>query len=176
MLTEQQRKWIDHLRNDDKIVIKPYDETAPQKFEAVKAKIQNYLSENVDVRHCGATSLGISGQDEIDVYIPVSPDKFNSLIPSLTNLFGEPRSNYPLERVRFVTIERDKHVDVFLINEESDGWLNSVRFETYLKTHPNALDAYRKLKEEGKGLSTREYYRRKIEFINGILELAPKNE
>lgn len=38
MLTEQQRKWIDHLRDDDKIVIKPYDPTAPQKFEAVKKK------------------------------------------------------------------------------------------------------------------------------------------
>ena len=116
--------------------------------------------------------MGISGQDEIDVYIPVAPSKFNKLIPSLTQLFGEPRSHYPLERARFVTIENGKHVDVFLINKDSDGWLNGLKFEKYLKSHPKALEAYRKLKESGNGLSTREYYRRKIEFINQILDLT----
>jgi len=172
MITPQQQKWIDHLNDKDRIVIKPYDSTTPEKFEAVKTKIQNSLGESIDVRHCGATSLGISGQDEIDVYIPVAPSKFNKLIPSLTQLFGEPRSHYPLERARFVTIENGKHVDVFLINKDSDGWLNGLKFEKYLKSHPKALEAYRKLKESGNGLSTREYYRRKIEFINQILDLT----
>jgi GrpB-like predicted nucleotidyltransferase (UPF0157 family) len=172
MITPQQQKWIDHLSDKDRIVIKPYDSTTPEKFEAVKTKIKNSLGESIDVRHCGATSLGISGQDEIDVYIPVAPSKFNKLIPSLTQLFGEPRSHYPLERARFVTIENGKHVDVFLINKDSDGWLNGLKFEKYLKSHPKALEAYRKLKESGNGLSTREYYRRKIEFINQILDLT----
>ncbi len=45
-----------------------------------------------------------------------------------------------------------------------------LKFENYLKEHPQALEEYRKLKELGDGLSTREYYRRKIEFINDILE------
>ena len=172
MITLEQQKWIDHLSDKDRIVIKPYDSTTPEKFEAVKTKIKNSLGESIDVRHCGATSLGISGQDEIDVYIPVAPSKFNKLIPSLTQLFGEPRSHYPLERARFVTIENGKHVDVFLINKDSDGWLNGLKFEKYLKSHPKALEAYRKLKESGNGLSTREYYRRKIEFINQILDLT----
>jgi len=172
MLTEQQEKWLGHLRDDDHVIIKPYDPSAPRKFEVIREHIQAILGENVDVRHCGATSLGISGQDEMDVYIPVSPVSFNSFVPLLTKLFGEPRSSYPLERVRFVTLEEGKHIDVFLINKDSEGWTSSVKFEAYLRKNPKALDAYRKLKEEGSGLSTREYYTRKIEFINKILELA----
>ena len=62
-----------------------------------------------------------------------------------------------------------KHIDVFLINKEGSGWLNSVKFENYLRTTPTVLEEYKRLKESGDGLSTREYYRKKIEFYNSIL-------
>lgn len=174
MLTTKQKKWIAHLRDDDEIIIKPYDKTAPEKFERVRDKIQLILGKGVRVEHCGATGLKISGQDEIDVYIPVLLGNFDSLLVRLKKVFGEPNSLYALERARFVTIESGKHVDIFLINEESDGWKNGVKFETYLKNHLHALAAYRKLKEKSNGLSTRKYYRRKINFINGILKKARK--
>lgn len=169
MLTAGQEKWIAHLRDDDKVVTKPYDETAPDKFEKVKERIQAVLGKETQIMHCGATALGISGQDEIDIYLPVPPDRFDSLIHPLKEMFGEPRSLYPLERARFVTLEGGKHIDVFLINQECDGWKNGVKFEAYLRTHPEVLEAYRRLKEDGNGLSTREYYRMKIGFINDIL-------
>lgn len=171
MITPEQQKWIDHLSDTDKVKIIPFDPTSEEKFRAVKERIQKALGEEIRVEHCGATSLGISGQDEIDVYLPVPPEQFNPMVPKLTGLFNAPRSLYPLERARFVTFQEGKHVDVFLINDSCKGWLDGVKFETYLKTHPEALEEYRKLKEEGNGLSVREYYRRKIEFINNILAI-----
>ncbi|MDP3888788.1 MAG: GrpB family protein [bacterium] len=172
MLTPDQEKWIDHLSDKDKISIFPFDPTAEEKFRIVRRKIQDALGKDLPVEHHGATALGISGQDEIDVYIPTSPVRFNSLIDPLKSLFGEPRSLYPLERVRFVTEEDGKHVDVFLVNQEDEGWKNAVLFEEYLKSHPEALEEYRQLKESGNDLSVREYYQRKIEFINEILSKA----
>lgn len=169
MLTTEQEKWIAHLSDENKIVIVPFDPTADKKYQRVKQKIQSELGENIPVEHHGATSLGISGQDEIDIYIPVSPTRFNSLIDPLRDIFGDPRSLYPLERARFVTEEDGKHIDVFLINETHDGWNNSIKFESYLRSHPEALEEYRILKEAGNGLSVREYYRRKTEFINRIV-------
>ncbi len=170
MLTLKQEKWIAHLKDDDHIVIKPYDQTAPEKFESVKKKIQSILGNVIKVEHHGATSLKISGQDEIDIYIPVPLENFNSFIPQLTQLFGNPRSLYQLERARFITNEDGKHIDIFLINETSPDWINAINFEKYLRENPKALDDYRKLKEECTGLSTREYYRKKIEFINAVSE------
>jgi GrpB-like predicted nucleotidyltransferase (UPF0157 family) len=172
MLTPDQEKWIAHLSDNDHITIVPFDETAEEKFNAVKTKIQAAFGGDIRVEHRGATSLGISGQDEIDVYVPVPESQFNPMLVPLTAAFGKPRSHYPLERARFVTFEEGKHIDIFLINESCKGWVDGVKFEDYLKSHPSALNQYRLLKESGQGLSTREYYRRKIEFINDILSLA----
>lgn len=171
MITEKQQKWIDHLSATDKIKIVPFDPTAGAKFQKIKQKIQDSLGKDISVFHRGASSLGISGQDEIDIYVPEPPTQFNPLIEPLKELFGEPGSHYPLERVHFVTEIDGKHIDVFLINEECEGWINGVKFENYIRSHPEALEEYRKLKEAGNGLSGRAYYTRKIEFFNDILAM-----
>lgn len=176
MITADQQKWLDHLSEQDRVVIKPFDPTAAQKFETVRQKILNVLGSDTQVEHRGATSLGISGQDEIDVYIPVPERAFEGLIEILSTAFGKPRSHYPFERARFVLVEAGKHVDIFLINAQGPGWLNGVRFENYLKAHAEALEAYRLLKEAGDGLSVKEYYRRKTEFINTILQRADQEK
>ena len=169
MITEEQEKWLAHLSNVDLIKIIPFDPVCNEKFEVIKNKIQASLGSKVVVEHHGATSLGISGQDEVDIYVPVSPDEFQDRIDDLIKLFGEPKSHYPLQRARFVTTENKKHIDIFLINEIHPNWLNLVNFENHLRNHPAVLEAYKNLKEAGNGMNTREYYRIKTEFINGVL-------
>jgi hypothetical protein len=66
MLTQEQQKWIEHLSDIDQIVIVPFDITAQEKFEKVREIITSNLGESIPFIHGGATSLGISGQDEID--------------------------------------------------------------------------------------------------------------
>jgi GrpB-like predicted nucleotidyltransferase (UPF0157 family) len=171
MITSEQEKWLSHLSNKDKIKIIPFDQTAEEKFQRVKQRIQKILGEQTRIEHHGATSLGISGQDEIDIYIPISPNRFNPFINSLKTIFGEPRSLYKLERARFVTQEDNKHIDIFLINEECNAWKNGIKFEEYLHSHPESLEEYRQLKEKGNGSSVQEYYRKKTEFINRILKM-----
>lgn len=169
MLTPEQEKWIAHLSDTDTVKIVPFDKVAGEKFASVKQKIQETIGNDFSIEHHGATSLGISGQDEIDVYIPVVLEAFDSLVAKLKEIFGEPRSLYPLERVRFVTEENGKHIDIFVINKERDDWKNLLKLETYLKVHPEALEEYEKLKESGNGQSVREYYRSKLIFFNQIL-------
>lgn len=116
MLSSEQQKWINHLRDDDNVVIKPYDPSCVEKFDRVKNRIVDALGNQTLVEHRGATSLGISGQDEIDVYLPVPESRFKSLLLPVKNIFGKPKSVYPLERARFVTEESGKHIDIFLKN------------------------------------------------------------
>ncbi len=168
MLTKKQQKWINNLSDKRKIKIIPFDPSAEEKFKKVKAQIQSVLGKEIDVKHRGATSLGISGQDEIDVYVPVSPTVFNDLVILLEKIFGKPQSHYSLERARFVTEIDGKHIDIFLINRECGGWIKSLKFESYLKKHPKELENYKNLKENGNGLSVKEYYKRKVEYINRV--------
>lgn len=170
MLTSDQEKWLAHLPDDNHTEIFPYDDSCIRKFEKVKEQIRSVVGEETVVLHRGATSLGISGQGEIDIYVPTKPEKFDQLIVDIGSIFGKPESLYPLERARFVTYIDGIKAEVLVVNENGQNWLDSCRFENYLKENKEALEEYQKLKEDGRGLSTREYYRRKIEFINNILE------
>ena len=171
MLTSEQENWILHLNNTKKIKIIPYNPEVKLVFEKIKKEIQKVLGE-VKVKHCGATSLGISGQGEIDLYVPVSEKSFNGYLEKLVKHLGKAGSVYPLRRVRFVKYISGIKIEIFLINKEIDDWKNCVKFENYLKQHPEILEEYKKLKEESEGLTVQEYYRKKLEFINKIIMLT----
>lgn len=160
MITPDQEAWLDHLSTTQAIQVVPFDPTCEEKFLQTKEKVQAVLGFHQAVEHHGASSLGISGQDEIDVYVPVFPDEFDGIVIKLKSLFGEPGSLYPLQRARFTTNVSEKRVDVLVVNKN------------YLHTHSDALEEYRALKESLSGKSVQEYYRRKTEFINGILALT----
>lgn len=169
MVNQEQQQWLDHLSDTEVVVIVPWDETSERKFLTIKNLIQNVLGPGQLVEHRGASSLGISGQDEIDVYVPVGVEKFDEVVGNISHLFGAPKSYYPLKRTRFSTYVEKKRIDIFVINQEDDGWKNSIKFHSLLLSHPQILDSYRRLKEEAAGQSVREYYRRKIEFINEVV-------
>jgi GrpB-like predicted nucleotidyltransferase (UPF0157 family) len=169
MLTPEQQKWIDHLSDTELIRIFPFDPTTTEKFIRVRERIRAILGDEFPAEHHGATSFGISGQDEIDVYVPVPADRFDETVTKLTEVLGLPRSHYPMNRARFVIEEDGKHVDIFPINQDGKNWQATLVFESHLRTHPDDLDRYRELKESGDGLSVREYYRRKYEFVNEIV-------
>lgn len=171
MITKSQQKWLDHLSSTDKITIKPYDPNSPKIFEEVKNKVVKVLGK-VRVLHRGASYLKISGQDEIDIYVPVSPKKFDETIEKMRMAFGPPGSLYPLVRARFPIKGYNKHVDVFVINKEDKGWLECEIFTRWLMNHPDDLQKYKHLKENGMGLSTKDYYTEKKEFINRILKMT----
>lgn len=169
MINEEQQKWLDHLSDTKKVVIVAWDPTCEEKFLQIKNQIQNLLGKQQIVEHRGASSLKISGQDEIDIYIPVSKEKYNETVNLITKVYENPKSNYSLKRARFVTEIDGKHVDVFVINKTDEGWKNSELFHNYLLSSPKALEEYRKLKEDLSGKSIKEYYKEKTEFINEIL-------
>ncbi len=87
----------------------------------------------------------------------------------MERVFGKPTSIYLLERTKFLVKIDGTTVEIMLINKKHKGWIDGETFMSYLKENPDALEQYRILKEEATGVSTREYYTRKINFINEIL-------
>jgi GrpB-like predicted nucleotidyltransferase (UPF0157 family) len=170
MVTPEQQKWIDHLSDVKTIAVIPYDPTCEEKFLQVKAAVQNLFGQDQPVVHSGASALKISGQDEIDIYAPVPFAAFEASVERMKTLYGEPHSLYPGKRAHFLTAIGGKHIDVFVINQDDGGWKDSVKFHQHLLSHPADLERYRLLKENNAGLTVREYYKRKTEFINEILD------
>jgi len=172
MITKEQQKWLNHLNDNDQVFVVPFDQTAENKYQIIKKQIQDLLGKEYQVEHRGASSLKISGQDEIDIYIPVSEENFNEIVIKITKLYGKPKSSYSLKRTRFTTFVQSKHIDVFVINKNDKGWKDSEIFHNFLLVHPDKLQEYRELKEKLTGRSTKIYYTAKTEFINKVLSLA----
>lgn len=171
MLTEKQEKWVEHLSDESIISIVPFDPDCNEIFESVRSLIQSKLGQQQTVEHRGASSLGISGQNEVDIHIPVSEKDFNDMINPLEELFGPVKGHYPLERARFNTFIDGKKIEIFIVNEESPTWTEGQKFYEYLKNNPETLEQYKILKESLNGLTTREYYRKKLEFMNEVLKI-----
>jgi len=171
MLTAEQNKWVAHLDNKKKVGIFPYNPKTKEVFKKIEEEIKRLLK-NIEILHCGSTALEILGQGEIDLYIPVIKKDFENYLGKLTEHFGEPGSVYPLRRARFVRHIDDIKIEIFLMNKETEDWINHIKFESYLKQNKKALEEYIKIKQESDGLTVQEYYIKKLEFINKILSNA----
>ena len=174
MLTPEQEEWIESL-SDRTISIVPYDPRTEELFTKVKERIFSVLGTDVEIEHCGASSFGISGQNEIDVSVVVEKEKFEDYIPKLEKIFGPVRTIYS-SRARFEVREDGKKIDLKLVDAKHSNYLEGKRFENYLRSHPKDLERYRIIKEECDGMTIKEYYRRKTEFINEIVRKADDEE
>ena len=172
MLTPEQEKWVGHLSDTKKVLVVSFDPACEENFLIIKNELQNLLGRDQIVLHRGASALHISGQDEIDAYVPVLPYKYDATVGILKSKYGEPSSSYPLKRTHFATLVGEKHIDIFVVNMDDADWIDSESFYNYLLTHPDDLKNYEKLKENASGKSLREYYKEKIEFINRILDIS----
>lgn len=171
MLTVEQKKWLNHLSDTEKISILPYNPKNREIFKLIKKDLIEIIGK-ARILLCGSTSLRISGQGEIDLYIPVATKYFADYLNKLTLYLGKPGSVYELRRVRFVRYIEGIKIEIFLINQNSDDWINSRKFENFLRHNPQYLSAYEKLKLQSNGLSVRQYYTAKVKFINKVLKKA----
>ncbi len=173
MITKEQQIWLDHLSDTTKISIVPYNPETRRVFKIIKSDLNKVLG-RTRISHRGSTNLKISGQGEIDLYIPVTKKQFNTHLEKLISYLGNPGSLYPLKRVRFIKYIDDIKIEIFLINKNDSGWKESVIFEKYLKCNNKALLEYEKIKSGCNGFSVKEYYTKKTAFINKILLLSKK--
>jgi GrpB-like predicted nucleotidyltransferase (UPF0157 family) len=157
MLTSDQKKWLDHLSDTEKVVIVPYNPKTRTIFKVIKIELIKILGK-VKVLHRGSTAMKISGQGEIDLYIPVCKKDFNNTVAKLAKHLSEPGSLYEFKRARFVKYIDNIKIEIFVINKNDIGWKTSVKFENYLSNNPKALNEYEKLKSRANGLSIKEYY------------------
>jgi GrpB-like predicted nucleotidyltransferase (UPF0157 family) len=167
MLTPEQQNFIDR-RSDNNIKVIPFDQKSNEKFEEIKKQVQSILG-NLEVLHRGSTGLGIGGQPEIDIYIPVSVQEIPELTAEMEKVWGKPKSIYPDERTKFIRYIGETMIEVILVNKSCKSWIDGEIFFDYLKHNKDAREEYEKLKGIGESLPIREYYRRKFEFMNDIL-------
>lgn len=164
MLTKDEEDFLNKIPADKKVHVYPF---GPKVAKVVEDLIQsiNNIYPDLEVKHMGASALGISGQNDIDIYALSHHSDFGKYLPGLINLFGEPlhkhetfiewkfnENNYPIEL--YLTKPPERHIRVFEM----------------LKNNKNLLKEYEDLKTSMNGKSFKEYQEKKYGFYHKILD------
>jgi GrpB-like predicted nucleotidyltransferase (UPF0157 family) len=154
---------------DEAVNIQPYNEKVTIIAATVANAIQRTLPGLV-LYFFGSASLGIIGQDDIDLVAAGLSQDFDSYLPALIGLFGEPA------KIRSKTIEwkfvQDGHrVEFSLMDKDSILFKEQMQAFTVLKANEDLRREYEALKLASRGLSVRAYQRRKMAFFNRIIGL-----
>ena len=136
-----------------KVEVVPHDTSWSRVFQAEAERLaQVYGQEMVAVHHIGSTAIpGISAKPIIDILVEVREiekvDRFNA---DMVALGYQPMGEFGIPRRRFFVkggdASRTHHVHVFQVGDlEITRHLD---FKAYMFAHPEAAQAYGRLKEE----------------------------
>lgn len=165
MLTEAQEKYLKKIPENDMAKIKPWN---PQTAEFAKNLIQQIKKgSGLEVFWGGSLALGILGQNDIDLEIFAEPKDFNLYLPKLVTSLGDPKYVLP-EKILWRIVKDGYRIDASLISKDSDTVQKNLFFSKSLEDNPKLLQEYIALKNPN--FTAREYYRKKTEFYNRVVE------
>ena len=139
--------------SQDKVKVVPYEPAWRDLYEAEAERIHAALGDKVlAVEHAGSTSVeGLDAKPIIDLMVAVaSPASAAELRPALAGLGYEfrPEDEVP-GRLFFVRGPRDNRTHHLSLTElDGEFWRVQVLFRDHLRSHPDAADAYRRLKRK----------------------------
>ena len=167
MLTTDEEDFLS--KQTDKIItVKPFNPSCI----TVATKIINRIKAvfpNADVRHLGASSLGLSGQNDIDMYILSDPSDFDKYLSGLIKLFGETKwRKYDSNAWKF--IEDGIEVELYLTDPTSKPMQRQIGVYNALKASKKLQKEYEKLKEKFNGKSWIEMQKAKYTFYHKVLD------
>lgn len=165
MLTEGQKNYLMKLspeRADSIIKIKPFNSSLAFIANRIIEKIKKEVS-TADPRFMGASALGISGQNDIDIYVICSQDLKEGYVLKLGKIFGEQTKS------KWHWFEEGQEVSVYLSDPEDDKFKEQLEIFKIFKNNQQILKDYENLKTSMNGKTYREYQIAKYEFYNQVL-------
>lgn len=138
-------------RDSDPIEVVDYDPDWPVRFERWRGALQSALGITaLRIEHVGSTSVpGLPAKPTIDVQVSVADlAGEHAYVPAMERVGLQLRSRDDLHRYfrPFAGRRRDIHVHVCAVGSTWEH--EHLRFRDYLRTHPEARDAYAHVKRE----------------------------
>lgn len=167
----------------EEVIIADYRSEWAEQFEYEKARLQSALhGKTIVIEHIGSTSVqGLPAKPILDIAAGVShlaeADDFIGPICAIGYEYV-PKADFPNRRF-FRKGEWRKgthHLHVYEL--QSEEWSNNIRFRNYLRSNPEKVQEYARLKKQLASLYAEDratYTLLKAPFINSVIGLA-KNE
>ena len=159
------------------VVVRPYDEAWAQSFADIKAEIQDALGElALRIEHVGSTAVrGLSAKPIIDVDIVIRDySLFRAVAAKLEAIGYRHEGDLGIAGREAFKYDGKDHLQkhhLYVCPEDSPELKRHIAFRDYLRSHPEAVRAYSRVKEEGARLypyDIDKYIEHKSPFIGKI--------
>jgi len=161
------------------VVVLPYDEAWKKDFEEIKAELMAVLGGLVlSVEHVGSTSVpGLAAKPIIDIDVVIEDtDCFEKVKTALETIGYQHEGDLGIpdrEAFKYDGKEHLRKHHLYVCAKDSDELKRHLSFRDYLRTHPEAVKEYGRIKEEGARLYPNDidsYIEYKAPFIENIYE------
>ena len=159
------------------VVVVPYSETWVQNFACIKAEIRDALSDlALRIEHVGSTSvLGLSAKPIIDIDVVIKDySVFDEVVPKLEEIGYKHEGDLGIAGREAFKYDGKDHLQkhhLYVCTQDSAELKRHVAFRDYLRSHPQAVQEYSRIKEEGAALypyDIEKYIGHKASFIEKI--------
>lgn len=135
------------------VIVVPYDPQWRQNFEAIRDEIAAALGHlALDIEHVGSTSVpGLSAKPIIDLDVVIRDySVFPDVLQALVRIGYEHEGDLGIpqrEAFRYEGKPQLQQHHLYVCPESSRELYRHVTFRDYLRTHPEAVEAYSRAKE-----------------------------
>ena len=163
------------------VVVLPYDEAWKKDFEEIKAELMAVLDGLVlSVEHVGSTSVpGLAAKPIIDIDVIIEDtDCFEKVKTALETIGYQHEGDLGIpgrEAFKYHGKEHLRKHHLYVCAKDSDELKRHLSFRDYLRTHPEAVKEYGRIKEEGARLYPNDidsYIEYKAPFIQDCVNKA----
>ena len=137
------------------VVVLPYDEQWNQDFLKIKAELTRTLGQlNIGIEHVGSTSVrGLSAKPVIDIDVVMKDSTvLEDVVSALGGIGYQHEGNLGIVGREAFKYEGKEHLrkhHLYVCPEDSPELKRHIAFRDYLRTHPDAVREYSRIKEEG---------------------------
>jgi GrpB-like predicted nucleotidyltransferase (UPF0157 family) len=137
------------------VIVLPYDQHWEQEFLTIKDELQDALGPlALAIEHVGSTSVqGLSAKPIIDIDVIIEDSSMlGSVIASLARIGYRHEGDLGIVDREAFKYEGKDHLQrhhLYVCPKDSAELKRHIAFRDYLRTHPDAVREYSRIKEEG---------------------------
>lgn len=159
------------------VVVLPYDEKWAQCFIDIELELKAALGNlALSIEHVGSTSVrGLSAKPIIDIDVVIENNSaLDDVITALAEIGYIHEGDLGIAGREVFKYEGKEHLmkhHLYVCSQDAAELRRHISFRDFLRTHPEAVKEYSRIKEEGAALYPYDidsYIEHKSPFINGI--------
>ena len=158
-----------------RVIVKPYDISWKQAFEDIKSELDEALGNlALRIEHVGSTSVeGLSAKPIIDIDVVIENEsKLGQVIEAFGRIGYHHEGNLGIPGREAFKYEGKEHLmkhHLYVCAEDAAELKRHISFRDYLRSHPEAVAEYSRIKEEGARLYP-EDMDKYIEYKSSLIE------